>query len=130
MTWLNFLSEKQVSEEEYDTLLRLLAPFVPHIAEELYHLRNKSANSIHLEEWPIYQPKYLIEDTLHIVVQINGKLRDTISIQNLSFLDAKNKDQNLIEKEARRSEKVTKHLEGKTIKKVIYVKGKLINFVV
>jgi len=130
MSWLNFLSEKQVSEEEYDTLLRLLAPFVPHIAEELYHLRNKSANSIHLEEWPIYQPKYLIEDTLHIVVQINGKLRDTISIQNLSFLDAKNKDQNLIEKEARRSEKVTKHLEGKTIKKVIYVKGKLINFVV
>jgi leucyl-tRNA synthetase len=130
MSWLNFLSEKQVSEEEYDTLLRLLAPFAPHITEELYHLRNKSANSIHLEEWPIYQPKFLIEDMLHIVVQVNGKLRDTISIQNLSLLDAQNKDQNLIEEEARRSEKAIKYLEGKTIKKVIYVKGKLINFVV
>lgn len=125
MTWLNYLSVKKVSKEEYETYLRLLAPFAPHIAEELYHSKVLSANSVHLENWPQYQDKYLVEEMLQIVVQVNGKLRDTIGIQNSEV-----KNQNYVQDRAVNSERVAKYLNGQNIRKVIYVEGKLINFVV
>ncbi len=125
MSWLNYLSVKQTSKEEYDTFLKLLAPFAPHITEELYHLNDLSANSIHLDNWPTIQSKYLIEEELRIVVQVNGRLRDTIITQNTNL-----KNQNLIEEEAKKCVNVQKYLEGQAIKKVIYVEGKLINFVI
>jgi leucyl-tRNA synthetase len=126
MTWLNYLSAKEkVSKEEYNTLLRLLAPFAPHMTEELYQLESGSASSIHLDNWPSYQAKYLIEEMVSIVVQINGKLRDTITVQN-----DKIKEQKEIEEAAKHSPKVSKYIENQQIKKVIYVEGRLINFVV
>jgi leucyl-tRNA synthetase len=126
MTWLNYLSAKEkVDKEEYATLLRLLAPFAPHITEELWHLINPSANSIHLENWPLYQAKYLVEEMVSVVVQVNGKLRDTLTIQNTKI-----KEQKEIEEAVKHSLKVSKYLENQSIKKVIYVEGKLINFVV
>jgi len=126
MTWLNFLSAKEkIAAEEYKTFLKLLAPFAPFITEELWQSINPSAGSIHLEEWPTFQSKYLIEEEVAIVVQINGKLRDTIRIQN-----SKVKSQSDIEEAAKVSENIQKYLAGQTIKKVIYVEGKLINFVV
>ncbi len=126
MTWLNFLSAKnEVSKEEYETFLKLLAPFAPHLTEEIWHLLNPSANSIHLENWPQFDPKYLVTDEVSVVVQINGKVRDTVTIQSSEL-----RIQNKVEEEARKSEKVKKYLEGNPIKKVIYVEGKIINFVV
>jgi len=126
MTWLNFLeSKQQVSKEEYSTFLKLLAPFAPHIAEEIWHLEGFSDKSVHLEIWPSYQSKYLIEEKLSIVVQVNGKLRDTVIIQT-----SKVKNQNEVEQEVKASQKVNKYLQNQNIKKIIYVPGKLINFVI
>ena len=124
MTWLNFLSAKEkIASKEYETFLKLLAPFAPFITEELWRLIDPSAKSIHLEKWPEYDSKHLIEDEIPIVVQVNGKLRDTLRLRS-------GQAQNEIEEQVRKSEKISKYLEGQTIKKVIYVEGKLLNFVV
>lgn len=126
MTWLNFLSGKEkITAEEYATFLKLLAPFAPFITEEIWHLIDPNAKSIHLEKWPLYQSKYLVEEEVAIVIQINGKLRDTVQIQS-----AKIKSQDEVEGAAKKSAKIKKHLRGQTIHKVIYVEGKLLNFVV
>ena len=87
--------------------------------------RNDSLfNSIHTQPWPTYDPKYLVEDEVTIVVQVNGKVRDSFQVQS-----AKCKVQSFIKEEARRREKVKKYLDGKSVRKVIYVEGKIINFV-
>ena len=126
MTWLNFLSaKKEIGKEEYEVFLKLLSPFAPHITEELWHLINPTANSIHLETWPKYNNKYLIEDRVPVVVQINGKVRDTIQVESSKF-----KVKSYVEEEVKKSEKVRKYLEGQQVKKVIYVEGKLMNFVI
>ncbi|TSC90835.1 MAG: leucyl-tRNA synthetase [Parcubacteria group bacterium Gr01-1014_2] len=102
--------------------LKLLAPFAPHMAEELWREVLKNKNSIHLEKWPQYDPKLIKEEMIDLVIQVNGKVRDTIRIQR-----------DLPEKEARdlalKSEKIKKHIAGKEIKKFIYILGKLVNFV-
>ena len=126
MTWLNFLSAKEkITKEEYETFIKLLAPFAPFITEEIWHLINPSANFVHSENWPQFQSKYLNEEIIEIVIQVNGKLRDTIKIES-EKLD----DQNYVESLAKSSEKAGKYLEKADIKKSIYIKGRLINFVV
>jgi leucyl-tRNA synthetase len=126
MTWLNFLSTKEkITAEEYETFLKLLAPFAPFITEELWQSISPSAKSIHLQEWPLFQSKFLVEEEVSIVVQINGKLRDTVLVES-----AKIKTQNAAEQQAMNSEKIQKYLAGQTVKKVIYVEGKLLNFVI
>ena len=148
MEYYNSLSkQKEVSKEEIEVFLKLLAPFAPHMTEELWQTLNKASvadknflgpairlsssenfisslsfKSIHKEPWPEYDPKMLEEGEVTMAVQINGKTRD---ILRLSSGEA----QNLVEKKAKESEKVKKHLEGKKIKKTIYVEGKIINFV-
>lgn len=139
MEWLNYLSRKEVvAKEEYKTFLLLLAPFAPHMTEELWQrlrrsqnyadqnteLRRSPACSIHQQQWPKYDQKFLEEETSIIIVQVNGKIRDTIIIQK-----SKIKDQNYVEDKARESEKVSKHLKGETAGKIIYIEGKVINFV-
>ena len=126
MTWLNFLTAKpSLTKEEFETLLKLIAPFAPHISEELYQLENRSDKSLHLEKWPSYQSKYLNQEESQIIVQVNGRLRDTIKVDSSRLTD-----QAFIEKEAKNSEKVAKYIQPEAVKKVIYVKGKLINFVI
>ncbi len=120
-----------MSVDDLKDFLKILAPFAPYMTEELYQMINTSqdtftkSSSIHFQPWPAYDPKLLVEDTVQIAVQVNGKLRDTIEMQN-----AKCKMQNDVEQAARARERVVKHLEGKTVKKVIFVPGRLINFVV
>ena len=124
MIWLNHLSSKKVSKEEYETFLKLLSPFAPHITEELYQLVSQSDSSIHLTNWPQYQAKYLTEEEVKIIVQVNGKLRDTILIKSSDL-----RSQKLVEDIAKDSQIVSKHLKDKEIKKIVYVEGKIINFV-
>ncbi|MBI2613465.1 MAG: leucine--tRNA ligase [Candidatus Levybacteria bacterium] len=125
MEYYNFLSvQKEVSKEEIEVFLKLISPFAPHIAEELWSiLGNKT--SIHKSQWPTYDEKYLVSDEVIIAVQINGKLREVLKIKN-----EKLKMKNDIEQLAKESAKIKKYLEGKQIKKVIYVEGKIINFVI
>jgi leucyl-tRNA synthetase len=99
-----------------------MAPFAPHITEELWE-RMKQPYSIHMSPWPKYDEKYLKADTITVVVQVNGKVRGKLDV------DAEiSKDEIL--KLAKEIPNVKKFLEGKQIVKEIYVKGKLVNFVV
>ena len=109
-------------EYDYKTLLVLLAPFAPHITEELWErLGNKE--SIHLNEWPKYDPKLVEEKMFDLVVQVNGKTRATLRVERgISEEEAKEK--------ALKDERVDRYLEGKEIKKTIFVKDRLINFVI
>ena len=111
-----------VYAEGINTLLLLLAPFAPHVAEELWHgLGNKQ--SIHLQSFPIVDPEALIADEITIVIQILGKTRGTIQVPASASKDD-------IERLAKESPIAQKHIEGKEIKKTIVVPGKLVNFVV
>lgn len=104
------------------TLLQLLAPFAPHITEELWAELGEK-NSIHLSEWPKHDEHYLQSDTMTIVVQVNGKLRGQIEVDSGAGKDD-------ILAAAQHETKVAEHLAGKDIKKSIYVPSKLVNFVV
>lgn len=104
------------------TLNQLLAPFAPHITEELWsQLGNQG--SIHTSEWPMHDEQYLVSDTLTIVVQVNGKVRGQIQV-------AAHTAKEVILEQAKADANVAVHLAGKEIKKEIFVPGKLVNLVV
>jgi leucyl-tRNA synthetase len=132
MEYYNFLSKQEkVSLPEAKTFLLLLAPFAPHLTEELWsqmHPGKADSNqwkSVHFEAWPTYDPALIIEDIVEIPIQINGKLRGTIK---LALDQAQN--QQLVEASAREDESIAKYLAESEPKKVIFIAGKLINFVV
>ncbi|MDZ8135487.1 MAG: leucine--tRNA ligase [Nostoc sp. DedQUE04] len=104
------------------TLVVLLAPFAPHIADELWHLLGES-DSIHTQTWPSFDPAALVADEITLPIQINGKTRGAIQVPAQA-------DKAALEKYARESEIAQRYIEGKEIKKVIVVPGKLVNFVV
>ena len=114
--------DSPVYAEGIETLMQLLAPFAPHIAEELWHLSGKTG-SIHQQTWRTYDRDALIADEITLVIQIMGKTRGTIQVPAQA-------DKQELENYARQSEAAIRHLEGKAIKKVIVVPGKLVNFVV
>ncbi len=122
MVLLNTLEkEPEVHIKYFDTFLILLSVFAPHIAEELWSIHHKK--SIFLEKWPTVKAQDLIEDTVTIVVQINGKMRAQFTLER----DASEK---IVREKAESIPDVTKWFGEKTPTKVIYVKNKLINFVV
>lgn len=111
------------------TFLRVLSPFAPHAAEELYDLIRQKFPALTQDgfvadqTWPAYDPAALIEDEIEIVIQVNGKLRDRITVSR----DASKEE---IENLALASERAREFMEGKQPKKVIVVPGKLVNIVV
>jgi leucyl-tRNA synthetase len=109
------------------TFLQLLAPFAPHLAEELWARLHGAFGqrppSLPYAAWPVHDPAVLVESELEIPVQVNGKLRDVIRV-------AATADNATLEAAARASEKVQPFLAGKTIRKVIVVPGKLVNIAV
>lgn len=135
MEYYNYLSEeKEISHQEAEVYIKLLAPFAPSLSEELWQEYQSGEhavsgveefNSVHFESWPDFDEKYIVQDEVVIAVQVNGKLRDSIKYKVASI-----QDKETIEKMASESEKVKKYLEGKDIKKVIYIPGKVINFVI
>ncbi|AVH64147.1 MULTISPECIES: leucine--tRNA ligase [unclassified Nostoc] len=104
------------------TLVMLLAPFAPHIADELWHLLGES-DSVHTQTWPSFDPVALVADEITLVIQVMGKTRGAIQVPAQA-------DKAALEKYARESEIAQRYIEGKEIKKVIVVPGKLVNFVV
>jgi leucyl-tRNA synthetase len=105
-----------------EPLVLLLAPLAPHMAEELWQ-RLGHAASLAYEPWPSYEPKYLVTATLEIPVQINGKMRGRIEVPS----DA---DEQQVIELARADETVLRYLEGKELKRAIYVPGRIVNLVV
>ena len=114
--------ESPIYAEGINTLIRLLAPFAPHIADELWHNTGNS-ESVHRQSWPSVDASALITDEITLVIQVMGKTRGTIQVPSGA-------DKAALEKFARESELAKRHLEGKEIKKVIVVPGKLVSFVV
>ncbi len=117
----------RVPRDVYETFLKLLAPFVPYISEELYQsARGRTTlggkqNSIHLASWPKYNARKIKEDTFQLVVQVNGRVRATVKAPvGISQAEA--------EKLAKSNGNVKKFLDT-TPKKVVFVQNKLINFV-
>ena len=103
-------------------LILILSPFTPHICEEMWHHIGQT-ESVTEMSWPEFDPSALVKDEVEIVVQINGKLKDKLSVPN-------NMDKAELEKVAMDSEKVQALLEGKTVVKVVVVPNKLLNIVV
>ncbi|QSJ20950.1 leucine--tRNA ligase [Nostoc sp. UHCC 0702] len=114
--------DSAIYAEGIQTLVVLLAPFAPHIAEELWHLMGKS-DSVHTQAWPGFDEAALVADEITLVIQIMGKTRGAIQVPAQA-------DKAALEKYARESEVAQRHIEGKEIKKVIVVPGKLVNFVI
>ncbi len=112
--------EKKVSREQWDIFIRLLAPFAPHLAEELWQSAGHKT-SVHTAMWPAYDEALLKEETVSIAVQINGKTRGEAHI-------AAGADKTVTEAAAR--EAVAARLEGKKVSRTIVVSGRLVNFVV
>ncbi len=126
MILLNEMEKSEIRNPKFEmsckkTFLRLLAPFAPHIAEELWQ-KSGGKKSVHLEPWPKFDKTLITEDIITLVVQVNGKMRATLKasigisqkeVERLAFADVR----------------VIKALDGKHPARVIYVPGKLINFV-
>ena len=108
--------------EALEALLIMLSPIAPHIAEELWH-RLGNEDFIVVTEWPEYDEELLVEDTKQIVVQVNGKLRDTVELPSGT-------PQAEAEAAARAAGNVARHLEGLEVVKVVWVPDRLVNFVV
>ncbi|PPT10102.1 Leucyl-tRNA synthetase [Geitlerinema sp. FC II] len=115
-------TDSPVYAEGIETLLKLLAPFAPHMAEELWHLLGRR-DSIHQQVWPEVDETALVVDEITLVIQVNGKVRGNIQVPAEA-------DKATLEKLARESEAAQRHVGDKEIKKVIVVPKRLVNFVV
>ncbi|MDA7027298.1 leucine--tRNA ligase [Bacillus sp. CLL-7-23] len=120
-----FINEAYKAEElpkEYmEGFVKLLSPIAPHLAEELWS-RLGHEDTITYEAWPVYDEEKLVDDEIEIVVQLNGKVKAKLNVPADS-----SKEQ--LEELAKNNDKVKEQLEGKTIRKVIAVPGKLVNIV-
>ena len=115
-------SDSPVYVEGIETLVKLLAPFAPHMTEELWQQLGHT-ESIHRQLWPVLDESALVADEITLVIQVMGKTRGTITVPADS-------DKAALEQYARESEVAQRYLGDKEIKKVIVVPGKLVNFVV
>ncbi|XKI46855.1 leucine--tRNA ligase [Altericista sp. CCNU0014] len=115
------IKQSRVYTEGIETLIALLAPFAPHIAEELWH-RIGHADSVHQQPWPTLDPEALISDEITLVIQVMGKTRGTVQVPASATREE-------LETYARNSDVGQRYLEGQTVKKAIVVPGKLVNFV-
>lgn len=122
MIFLNHLESKTEVHPDYvKTLVILLSPFAPHITEELWSEMGHK-KSVYFAPWPEYDKKKLVSDTIKMAVQVNGKVRSTIEV-------SQDEKEDQIKEIALNNKDILKWIEGKEIKKVIYVKGRVINIV-
>jgi leucyl-tRNA synthetase len=122
MIFLNAAEKAEsISKEDFGLFLQILAPFAPHITDELWsELGNKK--SIHISSWPIYNPKLLIDDSIKMGIQVNGKVRAEIEVT----LDATEDD---VRNMVMQIPDILKWTEGKEIKKFIFIPKKIISIV-
>lgn len=128
---------EKIGKNDFKIFLQILAPFAPHITEELWEQlggkglssrnkvkRSKSlrSQSIHLSSWPKWDKKKIVEDKIKIGIQVNGKIRSEMFIKN-------NEKDEEIKERAQNDVNVLKFTEGKEIKKIIYIKNRLVNIV-
>jgi leucyl-tRNA synthetase len=122
MEFVNLVFHQSLTNKQKQIFLKLLAPFAPHVTEELWQKAGGDF-SIHRSDWPVVDENLLVSDEAIIVIQINGKVRDQLKIS----LDISEEE---VVKLAHASQKASKFLEGQTIKKTIYIPGKVLNIVI
>jgi leucyl-tRNA synthetase len=116
-----YTAAKEVPKDLFLTFLKLLSPFAPHLAEEINSILEEG-ELLSEQRWPELDESLLVESEIQLIVQVNGKLRARIQVPaDVSKEDA--------EKAALADENVTAHTDGKTVRKVIVVPGKLVNIV-
>lgn len=108
--------------EALQTLILLLAPFAPHLSEELWGQMGH-ASSVHLEPWPTYEERWLRDDEVTVALQVNGKVRSRMTVATAA-------DSEALSRLALEDEKIQELVEGKTIVKVVAIPGRLVNVVV
>lgn len=116
-----FESEAAIDVKSYEILLKLVAPFTPHLSEELWSQIGHK-NSIHLESWPAFDEAKLVVNSYKIAVQVNGKVR--------AVFETEDTDDEAVIKACMELPEVKKHTEGKEIIKKVYVKNRIVNLVV
>ena len=123
MIFVNAATKEDIVPKKYaEGFVKLLSPVVPHIAEELWN-RFGHDNTITYEAWPTYDESKLVDESVEIPVQVNGKVRATVQIN----VDAEEEE---VKNVVHESKNVQAQLEGKTVVKEIYVKNKIYNIVV
>ena len=123
MSLANWFGKKErIEPSHWDAFVKLMAPFAPHIAEELYEARGHK-KGLAREPWPVFDPEKAKEDEIEVPVQVNGKLKDVIKV-------AAGSDQDTLLKAAMASDKVASSIEGKSIKRMIIIQDKMVNIVV
>ena len=126
MILLNAFEKNGSTRESRETFLKLLAPFAPHITEELWHMALRNEASIHTSAWPIYDARLAAGETVEIGVQVDGKLRATVTL-------APNAPENDARAAALADERVRKYVPDPSadgrIARVIYVPGRIINVI-
>ena len=123
MEYANHLKANGSSKADLITLAKLIAPFAPHMAEEVWVNVLGQKFSIHQSQWPKFDANLAKEEHSVVIIQIDGKTRGQLIIDNLQLTKEE------VIKKARNNEKVSKWLKDKKIKKVIFVPGKIVNFV-
>ncbi|MBX2801706.1 MAG: leucine--tRNA ligase [Myxococcales bacterium] len=122
MEFVNACKGQLPSQQTCEAFVRILSPFAPHLAEELWQ-RMGHTESLAYAEWPEHDDSALVSDTITIAVQVNGKVRARIEI-------AADADQATVLRIAKEDANVAKYLEGKELRREIYVAGRLVNLVV
>jgi leucyl-tRNA synthetase len=125
-----YLDKKNIPPEEknlllhhtFRTIVLLLSPFTPHLAEELWEVLG-GKSSIFLENWPRYREDFIKQEEVLMVIQVNGKVRDKINVPI-------NASEEEIKKQALAREKIKKYTAGKEIRKIIVVGKKIVSVVV
>jgi len=125
MEYLNVVRTggRQAARSEVEALVPMIAPFCPHMAEELWERLGHQGSVFDGANWPSYDPEKTVAATLELAVQVNGKLRGTIVVEA-------GVDRETAEAAARAEENVARHLDGVTMRKVVFVQDRLLNFVV
>ncbi len=123
MIFINAVYKEEIFPKEYaEGFVKLLNPVAPHISEEIWEMLGHHGTMAY-EAWPTYDASKLVENTKEIAVQVNGKVRATITI-------SVDEDEEIIKEKALDAENVKRHTDGKEIIKVIVIKGKIVNIVV
>ncbi len=113
--------EVSVSRADYESMIQLLSPFAPHLAEELWSLAGNT-ESVHLTSWPSYDEKYLVQTSFTLGVQVNGKVRGTIEISADATADE-------VKKLALENPQIARWVEDKQVTKFIYIPQKIVNII-
>ena len=123
MIFVNSVYKEEVFPREYaEGFIKLLNPVTPHISEEIWEMLGHNGTMAY-ELWPVYDDTKIVEDTRDIAVQVNGKVRATITI-------SVDEEEDSIKEKALNAENVKGHTDGKEIVKIIVIKGKIVNIVV